>query len=254
MFINIFKYILVIFYYICLCVFFPLVLLPVYFVAQICKFLGLIYQNDQIHIWNWFVYYGFIYPLNIHYEISGAFINQGFILSNHRTFCDFAYDPYVSNSIVISRSLAAFSIFFASIIAILDNKIIIIDRTKSRQIIFDKIINFMKKFNEPKRILFFPEGTRRSHTKLTLEETKKIIKPGLLKSIYEYKDLPVQIMMSSNKEKVFNEKKLSINIGETIYTQLSNPINPGEYNSFDEFLEEIHLEWHRIFCLLYKEN
>jgi len=94
------------------------------------------------------------------------------------------------------------------ILGIIDNRFIIIDKNKSRHIIFKQILNYIKSNSKySKKVLFYPEGTRKSHLSLTLDETKNIIKPGLLKSIYVHQKYPNQIMISKNKEKIFDEKK-----------------------------------------------
>jgi hypothetical protein len=77
------------------------------------------------------------------------------------------------------------------------------------------------------------------------------MKPGLLKSIYEYRLLPVQIMMSKNKEHVLNEKQITVGIGQTIYTHLSEAIKPSDFETFDAFFEEICSKWYLLFQTLY---
>jgi 1-acyl-sn-glycerol-3-phosphate acyltransferase len=174
-----------IFIYLINCILLPCLILPFSLILKIF--------NYQTQFWNLTTYIGFFKLLNIKYKVDGKFIKKGFILSNHRTFCDFVYDPYISGASVVGRSLAFISVLFASIIGIIDNRFIIVDRNKPRHIIFEQIINFIHSGGRySNRILFYPEGTRKSHKTLTLEETKNIIKPGLLKSIYEYKMLPVK--------------------------------------------------------------
>ena len=76
--------------------------------------------------------------------------------------------------------------------------------------------------------MLYPEGTRCKHISLkTIDDVKETIKPGLLKSIYENKSYPIQIIISTNKENCFNEKTLSINFGETIKTIIGKPIIPS---------------------------
>ncbi len=94
------------------------------------------------------------------------------------------------------------------------------------------------------RILFFPEGTRKSHVKIdSVEETYKLLKPGLLKSIYEFKKLPVQLQISKNKEIVFNERKFKALYGVTVYTSFSDPIYPEDYHTFDDFYKQVCTVW-----------
>lgn len=193
----------------------------------------------------------FVFNIKHRFLNDKVFIQQGFILANHRSFTDFAIDPYASYSAIVGRHLAFISMLFYALLGFIENLFIIIDRSWSREKIFKMVLDYLEKSTVTKRILFWPEGTRRDYTSLTLEETRKFIKPGLLKSIYLHRKFPVQLMLSNNKENVFNEKKLRCNIGITVNTILSDPIYPEDYTSFETFLEKIHTEWHRIFNQLY---
>ena len=66
---------------------------------------------------------------------------------------------------------------------------------------------------------------------------------GLLKSIYESKKYPVQLCITSNKEDVFNEKKLCVNYNTKIKTCFSDPIHPKDFDSFELFVDKICVEW-----------
>ena len=93
-----------------------------------------------------------------------------------------------------------------------------------------------------KRILFFPEGTRKFHTKInSVEDTE--LKPGLLKSIYEFQKMPVQLQITKNKEIAVNERKFKAEYGITVYTSFSEPIYPEDFNTFEEFYKHICLVW-----------
>ena len=167
-------------------------------------------------------------------------ISTGFILANHRSFTDFAIDSLITRNIIVSRHMATLSVLPGSILSLLDGRAIVINRTQSRTEIFQKIIDYMKTHEGP--ILFFPEGTRLQHTHLnSIDET--FLKPGLLKSVYEYKKFPVQLQLSNNKEHVFNEKKGILNYGVTVNVFLSEPIYPEDFGSFDDFFKEICKQW-----------
>jgi 1-acyl-sn-glycerol-3-phosphate acyltransferase len=179
-------------------------------------------------------------------------IERGFILANHRTWCDFAYDPYISKSSMIGRHLAFLAMSFLSLLLMLDQRCIIINRKDKRDVVFTQIIEYMNSNSlYSGRILVWPEGTRRDYIELSLEQTRSIIKPGLLKSIYEYKQYPVQLMISKNKEIVFNEQTIKVGLGQTIYTCFSKPIHPSDYKTFEEFFETICQEWFEYHNLLY---
>jgi len=138
--------------------------------------------------------------------------------------------------------MATIAVLPGAILAMLDGRYISISRNQSRNELFERILNYMKRNSRP--VLFFPEGTRRKHVHLqSIEETKEFIKPGLLKSIYEHKKYPVQLQLTNNKEYILDEKKLLINFGVTATVFLSKPIYPEDYNSFDDFFDEICKQW-----------
>jgi hypothetical protein len=92
--------------------------------------------------------------------------------------------------------------------------------------------------------MFCPEGTRKNYTSLSShEELRSHIKFGLLKSIYEDKRFPVQLLISNNKEIAFNEKKLTATYGVEIHTKISFAIHPKDYATEVDFLDEIVRVW-----------
>jgi hypothetical protein len=179
-------------------------------------------------------------------NLNNKFIDKGFILANHRSTTDLWFDTLISESSSIGRHLATLSVLFYGLLVIIENKYISINRNKSREIIFKIIINHMKNINYKynNRMLFWPEGTRRKHNFIKdIAESKSLLKPGLLKSIYEYKEYPVQIFITKNKEKVLDEKKLYANYGVELISTLSTAINPKDYEKFDDFYNKISEIW-----------
>ena len=194
----------------------------------------------------WSVNYSFfvnrILGVNVKYVNDTKRIETGFIIANHRSFCDFFLDPLISNGSIVSRHMATIAVLPGAILAMLDGRYISISRNQSRNEIFERILDYMKR--NPRSVIFFPEGTRRKHAQLqSIEQTKEFIKPGLLKSIYEYKKYPVQLQLTNNKEYTLDEKNLLINFGVTATVFLSKPIYPEDYNSFDDFFDEICKQW-----------
>jgi 1-acyl-sn-glycerol-3-phosphate acyltransferase len=188
----------------------------------------------------------FIYTvLGVKHKITGAkLIDQGFILPNHRSFMDVFLDGYISEATGISRYLVILGAPFVILLAYIDNRIVFINRGKDkRDGVYQRCISQLNQCQN-KRILFYPEGTRNSYITLSSrEELKSYIKFGLLKSIYEDKQYPVQLLISNNKEKAFNEKKLAVNYGVEIHTKLSEAIHPNDYATEIEFFDEIVRVW-----------
>ena len=183
--------------------------------------------------------------MGIHHTITGEkLITEGFILSNHRCFLDTCIDGYITDSIGIARWLFLLGAPFISLLSYIDNRVIFINReTYSRHHIYALCLLQINKYKS-KRILFYPEGTRNTYTHLNSpEELKSYIKFGLLKSIYEDKKYPVQLLISNNKELAFNEKNLTANYGVTIHTNISCAIHPKDYATDVAFFNEIVRVW-----------
>jgi 1-acyl-sn-glycerol-3-phosphate acyltransferase len=190
--------------------------------------------------------YHFLYNiLGIKHKITGdPLIEQGFILCNHRCFLDFMIDSYVSDATCIGRALTILAVPFIQLLAYVDNRTIIINRNKdNRHDVYSKCVSHINNYQN-KRILFYPEGTRNKYTILnSSEELKPYIKFGLLKSIYEDKRYPVQLVISNNKENAFNEKRLLANYGVPINTVISSAIHPKDFDTDVEFFDKVLNVW-----------
>ncbi len=243
------KKAITVFYLFCILFLFPALLTPIAILGYIFGYKFRTWEiNSKL----------FEFMLGIKKEFIGdqRCIDNGFIIPNHRTFTDFYYDAYVCKGSVVGRTLAAVVIMFYGLLAIIDKRIIIIDRTNKRDITFAKIMTHRNSNDEyAKRTIFYPEGTRLKHKSLaSVEEAKQTLKPGLLKSIYEYKIKPVQLMITSNKEKVLDEKRLEMNYGIKLITKFSKPIYPSTYTDFDAFYDQIANEWYKLFNEVMKND
>jgi 1-acyl-sn-glycerol-3-phosphate acyltransferase len=183
--------------------------------------------------------------LGVQHQITGEkLFDEGFILSNHRSFMDIFIDAYVGKSVMMGRYLIIIAFPFICLLSYIDNRIIFINRGKhGRNDVYQRCISHINQY-QSKRILFYPEGTRNNYTTLSSrEELKSYIKFGLLKSIYEDKRYPVQLLISNNKEHAFNEKKLFAKYGVKINTKISKAIHPKDYATEVEFFDEIVNVW-----------
>jgi 1-acyl-sn-glycerol-3-phosphate acyltransferase len=164
--------------------------------------------------------------LGVKHTITGEkLLDTGFILANHRCHMDAMYDVYVSQSVIVGRRLVVVASPFVSLLAYIDNRLILINRGKdTRHDIFKRCVSHINRYQN-KRILFYPEGTRNTYATLrSHEELKSYIRFGQLKSIYEDCRFPVQLLISSNKEHAYNEKKLHVKYGAKINTKISKVI------------------------------
>ena len=180
------------------------------------------------------------------------FIQNGFILTNHRSFTDFFLDPYITRSSCIVRRLACLVAGIFGVQLLFDNRMIVINRDKDdRHKLWKKILNHTL-------ILFYPEGTRLKHVTLPSNYKEVQLKHGLLKSIYENSKIQkqshlnqVQIFISRGKEDVMNEKTFQLNFNQTITYMIGDPIIPSQYNTFDDFIDKIKHEWHTLWNIVY---
>ena len=197
--------------------------------------------------WNKLSYIILNYILCIDNEIiyKDKFIKNGYILSNHRSWFDNIYDVYITKSIGTGRYLGIMSMGFAGLLSYIENRAAIFKRGKvKRKEIFNKMFKIKKK-SKYKNLLIFPEGTRNNYKEInSIEDIKSKLKFGIIKSIYETdKNLPVQLCITSNKEKVINEKKLKFNRNVKIKTCISKVIIPKNYDTLELFINAICKEW-----------
>ena len=128
---------------------------------------------------------------------------------------------------------------------------VFINRGKDgRDTVYSRCVAHIQRYDT--RIVFFPEGTRNNYSSLDSEDDlRKYIKFGLLKSIYQDKVYPVQIQISNNKERAFNEKKMSVGFGVPINTRISKPIHPKDFSTDTEFFNEIIRVWYDCYTPLH---
>ena len=105
---------------------------------------------------------------------------------------------------------------------------------------------------QPSNVLFYPEGTRMQHLTLaSVDDAIATLKPGLLWLIYSKQQYPVQVLVSSNKERALNECAWSIRLGVTIHTYVGRVLHPRDIESFDGFMHAIASQWHEAWNAVY---
>ena len=193
-----------------------------------------------------------IWKIKLNLTSDEPLIERGYMLANHRTFADFAIDPFLADSAIVGRRLAFFAVFWPTMLGYPEQRIFSFVRGKeTRSALFQRI---KKHFALRNRILFFPEGTRLKYTHLSSkDDVKTYLKYGLLKEIYLDKTHPVQIQISSNKELVFNEKKFHIQYGVPVRTHRTKAIYPTNYATEAEFYDAIASEWYNAWLKTHTE-
>lgn len=187
------------------------------------------------------------YLCGCNYEIinKNKLIEEGYILCNHRSWFDFGYDPYITNASIVGRREAFWAMSFQYILGLFDNRMIVFNRGKTtRNELFKQVSEHIQSTCS-KSVVIYPEGSRQNYTTLSSkDDVKKKLKFGFLKSIYdENNSIPIQLCITSNKDKVFNEKQLSIQYNTKVKTIFSDKIIPSNYSSFDDFIDDLCLIW-----------
>ena len=164
-------------------------------------------------------------------RIVGA---RGAVLTNHRSWADFAFDPAQFHCAVIARRLAVVVCGIAGVMGILSGKVIMIQRgVTSRHEMFGRAA-------EKGLFLFYPEGTRRANGPSPHEPGE--LKIGGLKSIFEAQ-IEAHITITVGKEDILNEGVGRVGCGTTVYRASHPAIDAGEYEEFDQFLADVQSAW-----------
>tara|TARA_Y100000591_G_scaffold571_1_gene522 strand:+ start:800 stop:1576 length:777 start_codon:yes stop_codon:yes gene_type:complete len=220
--------------------------LPTFFCCL--EVLSFIVQNQSLDLWKtncWVIIKILLGTKQITLPGSNK-IEKGFILCNHRSIFDIPYDPYMMDAFTVGRTGACLFGNMASVLGIFSNRGLWFNRgSTSRHKLMDMIINRLNSPNTKlKRVVFYPEGTRKKYRILWgKDDVKNIIKKGLIKSIYEHKKIPVQNYISANKEYPMSLMPFRAKPGITIISKLGDPIYPDDFDTFDSFLDYICNDW-----------
>lgn len=85
-------------------------------------------------------------------------------------------------------------------------------------------------------LFVFPEGHRSTRAE------SLPLKRGMLRYAYDRR-MPVQIVMSSNKEAVLSEKSARVSFGATVVTSYSPVLQPSDHETFDSFVAAVQSAW-----------
>ena len=174
---------------------------------------------------------------------------------NHRSWADFFIDNIVTEycSKFISRIEVAYILPLYVYICgyLITDVIIFFKRDKISISEFEKLIKHNQLNNKSGNdILVYPEGTRRSGLEYACD-----LKKGLI--YYAYKEnCPIQFIISKNKEKILNEKKLTAEKNVNVFVHYSRVYYPDftKYRSMQEFYDFINTEWKITFHQVYSTD
>ena len=166
-------------------------------------------------------------------------------LINHRSWADFwlDYDIVGGHSAYIARSLIKYILGGQALMPIVTKNIIFFNRdeTKNRHKLYKKILDRLKIRN----IILYPEGTRNT------KDYSKPLKFGVIKLAYE-NNVPLQIIICKNKEKVFSLKKMEYNKNINCPYYVSKVIYPENFKKLDIFVKYIQNKWNESWNKIYK--
>ncbi|VVU94724.1 hypothetical protein CPAV1605_449 [seawater metagenome] len=159
-----------------------------------------------------------------------------FFLVNHTSWSDFFIDHALTGGTYLARWLALLGMTILSIYMWgVHGEEGFVRKKGSRKNIEDLIMKVFKR-TKNKQMIIYPEGTRNTTGKI------QELKWGLIKISYE-KKIPCQILMVSNKDKVFNEKKRTVNSGINCDFYASTIIDPKNYNDLQSYYDGITKLW-----------
>lgn len=157
-------------------------------------------------------------------------------LINHRSWADFwlDYDIVGGNAAYIARKLIKYILGGQALMPLVTKNIIFFNRdeSKNRHKLYKKILERLKIRN----IILYPEGTRNQ------KNTSKPLKFGVIKLAYE-NNVPLQIIICKNKEKVFSLKKMKYTTHVDCPYYVSEVILPENYSTLDIFIKHIQKKW-----------
>ena len=166
-------------------------------------------------------------------------------LCNHKSWCDILSDVYLcENPISISRYLVVviFPVLFIG--SYISDNVRFIYKNKNVIEQFTKVMNSIYKSNYYRNVIIYPEGARYPNSVVNP------LKKGSL--IYSYEnDIPIQLIISKNKEKAVNEKNFSAKLGVSIYTHISEPIYPKDYDNLNDYIKHVTSRWNDICTNVY---
>lgn len=160
-------------------------------------------------------------------------------LGNHRSWADFFLDCYLSGgrAQMLSRLavLYAFPMFMLPVV-MLRGCIVFKRGSIADKEAFNRWIDKHLEDSPQAGVLVYPEGHR------STKPHPLPLKRGMLYYAYSRK-LPVQMILSGNKEAVVSEKEFVAGFGCTVVTSYSDVIRPAEFASVDGFLERVQQVW-----------
>lgn len=167
------------------------------------------------------------------------------IAANHRSFADFFIDSSIVGGYVthLSRWMVAAVLPMSALYGFFTGRILFFWRGHTKRADLEKKI-LAHQEKHPFPMMFYPEQHR------SIAPKSLPLRHGVLKICYE-NNMPIQIMIASNKEKIFNEKTGEIGWGLTSHFYISKVILPKNFSEYSMFYEAFEQQWLDIWEKIY---
>jgi 1-acyl-sn-glycerol-3-phosphate acyltransferase len=171
-------------------------------------------------------------------------------LCNHRSFSDMFIDQILTEYCgkTIARYMVLILFPFSYILSKIANNCYFINRGNVGKIDeFFKKVEINRKLDKYNNFIVYPEGTRRPR-----QNESCMLKKGFIYHSYNY-NLPLQIIITKNKEDIIEEKKFMAKRNVNLYVYYSHIIFP-DYKKFtrEEYYEYIQNIWDCCWKKVYK--
>lgn len=155
-------------------------------------------------------------------------------LCNHRSSADFFIDGYLTQGAAYLGLIKAFLYFPGPCLYAYHCKsmILFVKCNLNRDELYEKTLKML----QHKSIIIYPEGSR------NLGKYPLPLKKGFIKMAYN-NNIPIQIIITQNKELVFTEHKINANFGVTCKTGRSTVLYPKEYPNLESWIEVVETSW-----------
>lgn len=160
------------------------------------------------------------------------------ILSNHRSWTDFFMDTVLTGGAsYLSRMMVVFGVPASALWAWLVGHTWFFKRQRglSRQWLTE-FFRTNWRHRAHAHVIVYPEGHR------NLKTASLKLKTGCFEVAYNLKK-PVQVVITTNKEQIVNEKAGRINKGVVCTVAVSEIIKPDKYESLDDWFKAIQALW-----------
>ncbi|KAK8791813.1 hypothetical protein WA158_005190 [Blastocystis sp. Blastoise] len=162
-------------------------------------------------------------------------------LCNHRSWADFFVDSVaVGGASYLSRLMVIVGVPGPAFVAWMNNFVWFFHR--KRGISREWLTHFFEehwKTREQDGCVVYPEG-HRFVGKGTLK-----LKTGVLEVAYNM-NVPVQILLTANKEVLLNEKELKFQFGTNLISNTSKVLMPHDYGTKEEWFDAVHKIWDEV--------